>query len=60
LEGTGEVQEGMFGIHQKSFEDKVQAQGVAVLLTEPIQGDARMVAPPENYFRRLKRILDDY
>ncbi|WP_456423979.1 leucine/methionine racemase [Thermococcus sp.] len=45
---------------KEKFEGEVHAEGVAVLLAEPIQGDAGMVVPPENYFRRLKRILDDY
>ena len=42
------------------FEGEVYADGVAALFAEPIQGDAGMVVPPEDYFKRLKRILDEH
>ncbi|WP_048152523.1 leucine/methionine racemase [Palaeococcus ferrophilus] len=42
------------------FEGEVYAEGTAALFAEPIQGDAGMVVPPENYFRRVKRILDEH
>ncbi|WP_209476548.1 acetyl ornithine aminotransferase family protein [Thermococcus stetteri] len=32
----------------------------AVLIAEPIQGDAGIVVPPENFFRELKKLLDEY
>ncbi|WP_457742897.1 leucine/methionine racemase [Thermococcus sp.] len=45
---------------REKFEGEVHAEGVALLLAEPIQGDAGMVVPPKNYFRKLKRLLDLY
>ncbi|USH00404.1 aspartate aminotransferase family protein [Thermococcus argininiproducens] len=42
------------------FEGEVYADGVAALFAEPIQGDAGMVVPPEDYFRRIKKILDEH
>ena len=45
---------------KEKFEGEVHADGVAVLMAEPVQGDAGMVVPPEGYFRRLKRILDEH
>ncbi len=32
----------------------------AVLIAEPIQGDAGIVVPPENFFVELKKLLDEY
>ena len=45
---------------REKFEGEVHAEGVALLLAEPIQGDAGMVVPPEGYFRKLKRLLDEH
>jgi len=45
---------------KEKFEGEVHAEGVAALMAEPVQGDAGMVVPPEGYFRRLKRILDEH
>jgi len=45
---------------KEKFEGEVHAEGVALLLAEPIQGDAGMVVPPEDYFKRLKRLLDEH
>ena len=45
---------------KEKFEGEVYADGVAALFAEPIQGDAGMVVPPEGYFRKLKRILDEH
>ena len=45
---------------KEKFEGEVHADGVAVLMAEPVQGDAGMVVPPEGYFKRLKRILDEH
>jgi len=42
------------------FEGGVYADGVAALFAEPIQGDAGIIVPPEGYFKRLKRILDEH
>ncbi|MCO6040743.1 acetyl ornithine aminotransferase family protein [Thermococcus alcaliphilus] len=33
---------------------------VSILLAEPIQGDAGIVVPPENFFKELKKVLDEY
>ncbi len=45
---------------KEKFEGEVHADGVAVLMAEPVQGDAGMVVPPKGYFKRLKRILDEH
>lgn len=45
---------------KEKFEGEVHADGVAVLMAEPVQGDAGMVVPPEGYFKRLKKILDEH
>ncbi len=45
---------------KEKFEGEVYADGVAALFAEPIQGDAGMVVPPEGYFRKIKRILDEH
>ena len=45
---------------KEKFEGEVHADGVAVLMAEPVQGDAGMVVPPEGYFKRLRRILDEH
>ncbi|ASJ09002.1 4-aminobutyrate aminotransferase [Thermococcus siculi] len=45
---------------KEKFEGEVYAGGVAALFAEPIQGDAGMVVPPEDYFKRVKRILDEH
>ncbi|NJE10081.1 leucine/methionine racemase [Thermococcus sp. MAR1] len=45
---------------KEKFEGEVYADGVAALFAEPIQGDAGMVVPPEDYFRRVKKILDEH
>ncbi len=33
---------------------------VAALIAEPIQGDAGIVVPPENFFKELKKVLDEH
>jgi len=48
------------GYLKEKFEGEVHAEGVALLLAEPIQGDAGMVVPPEGYFRKLKKLLDEH
>jgi len=48
------------GYLKEKFEGEVHAEGTAALFAEPIQGDAGMVVPPESYFRKLKRILDEH
>ncbi|ASJ03161.1 4-aminobutyrate aminotransferase [Thermococcus profundus] len=45
---------------KEKFEGEVHAEGVAALFAEPIQGDAGMVVPPEDYFRKVKKILDEH
>ncbi|ASJ17007.1 4-aminobutyrate aminotransferase [Thermococcus chitonophagus] len=45
---------------KEKFEGEVYAEGVAALFAEPIQGDSGMVVPPESYFRKIKKILDNY
>ncbi|NJE13221.1 leucine/methionine racemase [Thermococcus sp. LS2] len=42
------------------FEREVYADGVATLFAEPIQGDAGMIVPPDDYFKKLKKILDEH
>ncbi|AEC51004.1 4-aminobutyrate aminotransferase [Pyrococcus sp. NA2] len=45
---------------KEKFEGEIYADGVAALFAEPIQGDAGMVVPPKDYFKKVKRILDDH
>ncbi|CAD5244006.1 leucine/methionine racemase [Thermococcus camini] len=45
---------------KEKFEGEVYAEGTAALFAEPIQGDAGMVVPPEDYFREVKKILDEH
>ncbi|ACJ15969.1 aminotransferase [Thermococcus onnurineus NA1] len=45
---------------KEKFEGEVYAEGTAALFAEPIQGDAGMVVPPEGYFKKIKRILDEH
>ncbi len=45
---------------KEKFEGEVYADGVAALFAESIQGDAGMVVPPKEYFRKIKRILDEH
>ncbi|WP_457751972.1 leucine/methionine racemase [Thermococcus sp.] len=45
---------------KEKFEGEVHSKGVALLLAEPVQGDAGMVVPPEGYFKKLKRVLDEH
>ncbi|WP_175059334.1 acetyl ornithine aminotransferase family protein [Thermococcus sp. 2319x1] len=42
------------------FAHVVPPDEVSVLLAEPIQGDAGIVVPPENFFKELKKVLDEY
>lgn len=42
------------------FEREVYAEGIAALFAEPIQGDAGMIVPPDDYFKKLKKILDEH
>ena len=45
---------------REKFEGEVYADGVAALFAEPIQGDAGMVVPPGDYFKKVKKILDEH
>ncbi len=45
---------------REKFEGEVHAEGIAALFAEPIQGDAGMVVPPRDYFKRVKRLLDEH
>lgn len=42
------------------FAHVVPPDETAVLIAEPIQGDAGIVVPPENFFIELKKLLDEY
>ena len=41
------------------FHKYVPAEEVAMLLAEPIQGEGGYVVPPDGYFKKLKRLLDE-
>ncbi|MCD6140031.1 MAG: acetyl ornithine aminotransferase family protein [Thermococcus sp.] len=42
------------------FAHVVPPDEVSILLAEPIQGDAGIVVPPENFFKELKKVLDEH
>ncbi|USS40118.1 acetyl ornithine aminotransferase family protein [Thermococcus aggregans] len=42
------------------FAHVVPPDEVGMLLAEPIQGDAGIVVPPDNFFKELKKVLDDH
>ncbi|ASI99315.1 acetyl ornithine aminotransferase family protein [Thermococcus celer] len=42
------------------FAHMVPPDETAVLIAEPIQGDAGIVVPPENFFIELKRLLEEH
>ena len=42
------------------FSHVVPPDEVAALFAEPIQGDAGIVVPPENFFKELKKLLEEY
>ncbi|MFA4701319.1 acetyl ornithine aminotransferase family protein [Pyrococcus kukulkanii] len=42
------------------FAHVVPPDEVAALFAEPIQGDAGIVVPPENFFKKLKPILEEH
>jgi 4-aminobutyrate aminotransferase len=41
------------------FHKYVPAEEVAMLLAEPIQGEGGYVVPPDGYFKKLKKLLDE-
>jgi 4-aminobutyrate aminotransferase len=46
-------------IDEYLFHKYVPAEEVAMLLAEPIQGEGGYVVPPDGYFKKLKRLLDE-
>ncbi|RLF82594.1 aspartate aminotransferase family protein, partial [Thermococci archaeon] len=42
------------------FAHVVPPDEVSILLAEPIQGDAGIVVPPEDFFKELKKVLDEH
>lgn len=42
------------------FAHVVPPDEIALLIAEPIQGDAGIVVPPEGFFAELKRLLDEH
>jgi 4-aminobutyrate aminotransferase len=42
------------------FHKYVPPEEVAMLITEPIQGEGGYVVPPNGYFKKLKKLLDEY
>jgi 4-aminobutyrate aminotransferase len=46
-------------IDEYLFHKYVPAEEVAMLLAEPIQGEGGYVVPPDGYFRKLKKLLDE-
>ena len=42
------------------FTHVVPPDETALLIAEPIQGDAGIVVPPENFFTELRKLLDEY
>ena len=46
-------------IDEYMFHKYVPAEEVAMLLAEPIQGEGGYVVPPDGYFKKLKKLLDE-
>lgn len=46
-------------IDEYLFHKYVPGEEVAMLLAEPIQGEGGYVVPPDGYFKKLKKLLDD-
>jgi 4-aminobutyrate aminotransferase len=42
------------------FHKYVAPEEVAMLIAEPIQGEGGYVVPPDGYFKKLKKLLDEY
>jgi 4-aminobutyrate aminotransferase len=47
-------------IDEYLFHKYVPAEEVAMLLAEPIQGEGGYVVPPDGYFKKLKKLLDEF
>jgi len=47
-------------IDEYLFHKYVPPDEVAMLIAEPIQGEGGYIVPPEGYFKRLKKLLDEY
>ncbi len=47
-------------IDEYLFHRYVPPDEVAMLIAEPIQGEGGYVVPPDGYFKRLKKLLDEY
>jgi 4-aminobutyrate aminotransferase len=46
-------------IDEHIFHKYLPGEEVAMLLAEPIQGEGGYVVPPEGYFKKLKKLLDE-
>ncbi|OGD44317.1 4-aminobutyrate aminotransferase [Candidatus Bathyarchaeota archaeon RBG_16_57_9] len=46
-------------IDEYLFQKYVPAEEVSMLLAEPIQGEGGYVVPPDGYFKKLKKLLDE-
>lgn len=42
------------------FHKYIPPEEVAMLIAEPIQGEGGYVVPPDGYFKKLKKLLDEY
>jgi len=47
-------------IDEYLFHRYVPPEEVAMLIAEPIQGEGGYVVPPDGYFRKLKKLLDEH
>jgi 4-aminobutyrate aminotransferase len=47
-------------IDEYLFHRYVPPEEVAMLIAEPIQGEGGYIVPPDGYFKRLKKLLDEY
>ncbi len=48
------------GFLETYFDTVIPPEEVAVIIPEPIQGDAGIVVPPKDYFHKLKRICEEH
>ena len=50
----------VLGIMEHAFKTTVPASEIAAVFSEPIQGEGGYIVPPDNFFKGLKKLLDEH